>query len=213
LDFKGNKDSKKNLADLTNSQGSNVLSRLTCSIPLRLLVEFDRTKKVDSIIQYITQEMKSLELEKEIKYTRFFIGTSFNGMINFIVDKNLTIDDCFQNHQVIHIYEVLNTIGLNKLFKYGNEQEIVSHVNPKNIITLYNNPVMFNSIRPGAPDIIEFLVSIHHRYPVKLDEYLFKTVGYSKLDTGNGFLIFSNKVNNYINDINILSNNISFRIL
>ena len=161
---------------------------------LRLLLEFDRSKKVDSIINYITQELKSLELEKDLKYTRFYMGTSINGFINFIADRNLTIDDCFQNYQVVHIYEVLNTIGLNKLFKYGNEKEIESHVNAKNIITLYNNPVIYNSIRPNAPDIIEFLVNIQHRYPVKLDEFLFKTVGYLRMETINGFLIFSNKV-------------------
>ncbi len=177
-----------------NTHKNNVLSRLTCSIPLRLVIEFDRNKKVESIIDYLITEMKSLELEREQKYTMFFMGTSFNGKIDFISDRNMKIDDCFQNQQVIHIYEVLNTLGVNKLFKYSNESDLASHVNSKNVITLYINPLMFNNIKPSAPDIIEFLVPIQHRHPVKLDEFLFKAVGYCKLDTPSGYLIFSNKV-------------------
>ncbi len=92
-------------------------SKLATSIPLKLNIEIDRKLTVDKLIEHI-RSFDDLCLEKDEKYTELLIYD-----LREFDTQNLQIDECFQNNQTIHVYELLNSAGINQLFDYKYEEE------------------------------------------------------------------------------------------
>jgi uncharacterized UBP type Zn finger protein len=88
-------------------------SKLTISIPIKMCIEINKKSKIGKIKE-ILKSMKDLELEEASEFTEFLI-LNFD---NKVVFEDLLVDECFQNNQTIHIYEVLNYKGLCKIFSY-----------------------------------------------------------------------------------------------
>ena len=81
------------------------------------------------------------------------------------VDKNLKVDDCFQHNQIIFIYELLNSGGINKLFNY--KENIVMPIN-NDIIQEFSKNSLITLNKTS-----EFLIQISHRYKKIKDTFLF----------------------------------------
>lgn len=113
-----------------------IKSRFSTNIPIKMKFTLNKNEQVRKIINLI-KNLDDLDLEKEEKYTKFII---FNNNNDFI-DMNFKIDDCFQNGQIIYIYELINIDGLSKLFDFNyisfNKKKIASlsssNVAPQNI--------------------------------------------------------------------------------
>ena len=92
-------------------------SKLATSIPLKLIVEIDRKQIVEKLVEMILS-YEDLCLEKVSKYTEFIVFD-----YKYIINKKLQIDECFQHNQIVHVYELLNSSGISRLFNFKNEQE------------------------------------------------------------------------------------------
>lgn len=61
-------------------------------------------------------------------YTTYVI---MSGTDNTFIDQDLKIDECFQNDQLIYIYELLNTYGINKIINSEKDSNSISEVHKK----------------------------------------------------------------------------------
>lgn len=110
-----------NRASVGFNEEKSYTSRLVTSIPIKITMEFDRKAKVQSIIDTI-KSMKEFELEQDSKFTNLIlIG---QGLEFFTTD--LKIDECLQNDQTIHIYEFLNSRGLEEII-WGNKKQCLNN--------------------------------------------------------------------------------------
>jgi hypothetical protein len=159
------------------------MSSLTTNIPVKIVLKIDRKEKVGKILSKLRM-MSELELEVDNLYTQLLIYNKSN-----FIDLNLKIDDCFQNGQVIHVYEVLNTVGTNKLLKYGGGGEKIHQLN-NFILESFWKTIYINNDK----ETIEFLVQISHRFPTQSQCYFINTIGYSKLETFFNVMILNNRV-------------------
>ena len=114
------KDKSYNLLQVNSSYNLNKIkleefytSNLSITIPIKISLEINKKNKVGKIIDII-KKRRELELEENLIYTNFLI---LNRENKFVFD-DLLIDECFQNNQVLNIFEVLNYNGLCKLFNY-----------------------------------------------------------------------------------------------
>lgn len=147
-------------------------SRLSTSLPIRIILEIDRKSKVDKIIEEL-KNINELELEgsqkdgENVPMTSFVVMTSKEGSF---IDQDLKIDECFQNNQLIFVYELLNTNGIqnylhnktdinmvvkvdkfsfdNTVFNQDNKDIIHDKVIALNSETLknYNNPFLLEQL-------------------------------------------------------------------
>jgi hypothetical protein len=160
------------------------MNSLTTNIPVRIMLKLDRKEKVSKIISKI-RAFSELQLEVEPKYSKLLVYNKSN-----FIDSNLKIDDCFQHNQVIYAYEVLNTLGINKLFKYNKEpSEVIYPLNNYVTESFWKNIHIQND-----KEIIEFLVQVSHRFPKQSQMYFINPIGYTKLETFFNVIIVNNKV-------------------
>ena len=105
-------------------------SRLSTSIPLRIILEVECKSKLEKIIESL-KKIKELELELEnnkdntMSLTSYAISSLYEP---YFYDLDLKIDECFQNDQTINVYELINTNGLNKLL----DNKYVDYFLPEN---------------------------------------------------------------------------------
>jgi hypothetical protein len=178
-------------ANRSKTQDKVFMSSLTTNIPVRLVIKIDRKEKVSKILSKL-RHIVDLELESESKYTKLLVYNKHN-----FIDLNLKIDDCFQNNQAIYVYEVLNTMGTNKLFKYGRDSSEPLHPLNNFIMESFWKTIHINNDK----ETIEFLVQISHRFPTQTPMYFMNPVGYTKLETFFNVIIVNNRVSRCINFI------------
>lgn len=105
-------------------------SKLTISIPIKISIEINKKSKISKIKEML-KSMKDLELEEASEFSEFLI-LNFD---NKIVFEDLLVDECFQNNQIVNIFEVLNYKGLCKIFSYNQNNYIPLN---KSCINYYN---------------------------------------------------------------------------
>jgi ubiquitin C-terminal hydrolase len=182
----------------------SISSNLVTNIPVRIKIEIDRKEEVEKIISMI-KKIRDLELEQEYKINNNDHTALTNLLIfsqgNFIsTDKNFKIDDCFQNKQIIHIYELLNSRGIDKLFNYQRSDNFYSKENFRELDSTGNSLENFNKKLMGLEKEIrsprkninsEVLIQISHRYPTYKDIFLFNKISYKKLETYFNVILLS----------------------
>jgi ubiquitin C-terminal hydrolase len=169
-DFELNEMTLKMKSDAITDTSQNLCenlytSKLTTSIPLKIILNVDRKSKVEKVISML-KKIKELELEKSdciseipddgedkgniteskfcnpnIKnfqkqnltnstsqqyYTTYVIMSGSDGTF---IDQDLKIDECFQNNQLIYVYELLNTNGINKIINSDRSFNSIGEVN------------------------------------------------------------------------------------
>ena len=106
---------------------------LMFNIPLHIKIEIDKNRKCKEIID-ILKNMEELNLDKDETYTEFFIFDDDN----VIIDSEQIIENVIFPLKEISCYELLNTIGLQKIFGYkdlsNNKEKIIKLNDNKNII-------------------------------------------------------------------------------
>ena len=116
----------KNQEDMTSNP-------LIYNIPIHVKIEIDKNRKCKEIIN-ILKNMEELNLDKDETYTEFFIFDDEN----IIIDGEQIIENVIFPLKEISVYELLNTIGLQKIFGYkdlfDNKEKIIKLNDNKNII-------------------------------------------------------------------------------
>lgn len=142
-----NDDQKENnkLVKLLNGQNLSVnhtyfyTSKLTTSIPLKLLIEIDRKQTVESLIEMV-KSFDDLFLDKIGKFTEYIVYD-----YKEIINKKFQIDECFQHNQTIHIFELLNTSGISRLFNYEKDEEEAKLVKLNELALIhFNKNISYN---------------------------------------------------------------------
>jgi ubiquitin C-terminal hydrolase len=193
--------------------------RSSTSIPIKVVIEIDRKHKVNSVIERL-KEIKELELETDSKMSDYAIMASEGTFI----DKNLTIDECFQPFQTITVYELLNTNGI---YKYLHNDDVNILVQPpetdlfeKNTKSIYklssdtcvnfNKPIHLEKVLTNVKS--EYLIQITHRYAVEAKEYLFRRQTFSRTDHLYSVILVNNKVSNGYNLLDEFQCQVSIRL-
>jgi hypothetical protein len=196
---------EKYLDEESTSNGYDKLYsyRSSTSIPIKVIIEIDRKHKVSVIIDKL-KEIKELELELDNKMSDFAVMTSEGTFI----DKDLTIDECFQQFQSITVFELLNTNGI---YKYSHNDDVNILIQPEaNLFEL--TAVQRKSIYKLSNDVLvnfnksvylenmlidiksEYLIQITHRFTTEAKEYLFRRQTHNSTDHLYSVILVNNKV-------------------
>lgn len=212
-----------NTININNDKEKLYLSPLATSIPLKLSLTLKQKDKLSTVVSKL-RSMIDLDLEQynelntsssmsddfiNVFSTTFIL---FNEQYDAFLDINKDITSNCCNGDTLHVYELLNSKGINLLKENLFELSLCKSVNTiftdKNIkIVSYNiqnsisnEKIMQDALMPNneiqKTIYYEYLIEIKHRYPKTTYPYLFhKTTFYSLGFMPDYLLINNSKAN------------------
>ena len=188
-----------------------IANPLMFNIPLHIKIEIDKNKKCKDIIEEL-KNMEELHLDKEEKYSEFIMFDEDY----LVIDLEQIIENKIFPLKEIYIYELLSSIGVQKVFGYNdlieNEGKInklnedkndinrintnanlQNNINNKEIIETNKNKNDINIL--GNKRLNELLIEITHRYRKDTNECkdFFYLPRFDVIYTYKDYLILPNK--------------------
>lgn len=186
----------------------NFNDNLNLGIPLKLCIEVDRSKKIETIVDILKDvlDLEKSENSSESNTEILLLRDSNNEiLINTFLDYDKKIDDYIQNFDEIVAYEILTAKGWKLL--YDNNDKIENNyltlrkkgitINNSNNSNKSNNDKETKSDENEVKDF-EFIIQIVNRKIKEIkSEFFVNPFSFTYLNYDNNFLIFckSLKVN------------------